>query len=144
MTREVREDGQQPEVKEGGTVGTPEKKRKGHAPGWLESRPAMAAMAAVVAAIGTLILPTWGLVSNGGELCYGYVDVPRYYENLAPLTLGAAALGAVLGAVIGWPGHLLARGRGSGWHVGCAIAAVVIAGVACAVVSAVWAIYPGC
>lgn len=50
-----------------------------------------------------------------GEICPGYqVDVAGHYLKLAPLTLGAAMLGAVLGAVIGWPRLRRATGVSDG------------------------------
>jgi hypothetical protein len=74
-------------------------------------RPGMAAIAAILAITTTLIAPTLLLFSSGGEICPGYkVDVLGYYLKLAPLAVGAAVLGSVLGAVIGWPRHLFAEG----------------------------------
>jgi uncharacterized RDD family membrane protein YckC len=117
---------------------------------WLSSirglgRTGMAAIAAILAAATTLIGPTFLLLSSGGEICPGYkVDVSGYYLKLAPLALGAALFGAVLGGVIDWPGALFAESERRDRRLGCGVAAAVIGGVGLAVTSCFLAIIPGC
>jgi uncharacterized RDD family membrane protein YckC len=106
-------------------------------------RPRMAAIGAVMAALTTLILPT--LFIMDGELCPGYsVDVAAYYGKMAPLTIGAAILGAILGSVIDWPAHLGAENEGRGWRLGCIVLAIIIGGLGLAMISALVAVFPGC
>jgi hypothetical protein len=102
----------------------------------------VAAIAAGLAAITTLVLPTLLLLGSGGEICPGYqVDVGMYYAKLAPLTFVAAVLG--FAAVFAWP-RLFGESETRSSRVGCGIAAIAAAGVGCALTSCVLSIIPGC
>jgi uncharacterized RDD family membrane protein YckC len=106
-------------------------------------RPGVAAIAAVMAAMITLIFPT--LFVLDGEICPGYkVNVLAYYGKLAPLTLAAAVIGAVLGGAVDWSGYLRAGRERNDWRLGCGIAAVVFGGVGLVILSCIVAIFPGC
>jgi hypothetical protein len=148
MAGEMRGEEQQPAAEEYDALGTLEKKSQGRSFGCLESRPAIAAIAAVVTASAILIMSTLLLVDSRGEICPGYkTDVLGYYGKMAVLALGAAALAALLGGAIGWPGHLLAESGRSGWAaVRFVFLAVLICGVGCVVILCIVAfvaVFPG-